>query len=154
MWMALDVPRSVPKYSLNPRVHYGSPKSSKERFELRVWSLLIRVPLMSPIEEYWVALLQREIAARGFGSARVSVFSAETEHWRFGVALGDRAFELGFNHREHLWCHETTPGREKCYVSNDWRSIPTSAAAREAGLRLLRVAIQTPELARRDPPVI
>lgn len=109
---------------------------------------------MSPIEEHLVAGLSRELTALGVSGATVRVLSAEAENWRYVVAAAGRTFEFGFNHRECLWCRETTPGQEKHLVSNDAAPIGAGDLARRTGLRLIRTALLHPDAIRRDPPII
>ena len=109
---------------------------------------------MSPIEQHWINTVNDGMAKHGVTGVAVTVRSAEAENWRFRLAKDGREFEIGFNARERLWVRETTPGREKHLVSNDHRSIHSSADARELAVRLVATALADPAFPPRDPPVI
>lgn len=109
---------------------------------------------MSPIEEHLVELVTQELAAGGVLGTRTIVLSSDAENWRFRIQAENREFEIGFNHRDLMWCRETTPGSERHMVSNDQPPVPTSAAARATAIRLVVCAINHPRFPPRDPPVI
>jgi hypothetical protein len=109
---------------------------------------------MSPIEEHLIATTRRELVARGIPDAEVAVLSSEAENWRLRVRVAHRSFEIGFNHRDRVWCTEMTAGQERHFVSNDGPKIGTSAAARQHALDLLRRAVADPQWVVRDPPIL
>lgn len=112
------------------------------------------VPPMSPIEQHLVTRLQRALAVRHVPYDVVTVLSADADNWRYRVAAGDRTLEMGFNHRDRLWCREVTPGRERHLVSNDHPPVCQSEAGFGLGVRLIARAIADPTFPPRDPPVI
>lgn len=109
---------------------------------------------MSPIEEFLVTRLARELESRGVPDAAVAVLAGAADDWGFRVAVEGRVFETGFNHRRRFWCHETTPGGSRDLVSNDATPICTSPAARRMAVRLIATAIHAPNRLVHNPPVI
>jgi hypothetical protein len=132
----------------------GQQDFSENKFRLRGKPAPATVGPMAPIDEHLARNLSNELRAMGVAYAAVAVLSAEAENWRYRVAAQDRTFEMGFNHRELLWCRETTPGRRKHLVSNDHPPLNDSRAARSRGVALIRRALADPTFPPRDPPVI